>query len=147
MSLISTIYTSDQTLHKHGISLLSQIIFWGLQCTSRCQFRKTEQLLEGRRPGISLTHQDPNTAISCSKMFNLLPFMNSNTTVFTEGFSMKLERFQFQHSCHMAYATLSRQFHQRYLKMFTFHDLGRIYFCRYMSKGKDRQIVKILVLP
>lgn len=54
---------------------------------------------------------------------------------------MKLETFQFWCLCQVAYVTLSRQFHQRYLKIFTFHDLGRIHFADiYPMKGhRDNQ--------
>lgn len=66
MSLISTTYTSDYTnmAFPYSVNYFSVV---GSACQDARSLEKTDQLLEGRRLGITLIHQDPNTAVNCSE--------------------------------------------------------------------------------
>lgn len=76
------------------------------------------------------------------KEFDLLPPVNISITIFTGGFSMKLGTRNVTYNssfgaCANWPVPLSlRSFTTSNFKIFTFHYLGRIYFCRYMSKER-----------
>lgn len=72
----------------------------------------------------------------------LLPYININITIFPGGFSMKLGTINLTYNssfticAHWPVPLSVGDFNTGNFKILTFHDLGRIYFCRYRSKER-----------